>query len=146
TDKTSEIRSFSINSHEEPEVPLALPLETDTLEEKHTDIEAVKGTSTVSEVQSQLGYCKYRYNETTGNVTRIRCKLAAPTVPRINHVLTENVSYWIDTTVQIPQKYDLFIEHTICKPKTIRDPRTWFNCSEIIKETNKKTVEVRGSI
>lgn len=152
TQLTSQIRSFSFSAPKKEGVTDESPQKSDDsknpdkTEQPSISQPEVKGAVAPPQFQQPLGFCKYKYNSTNRELTRIRCKLEQPEVPRIDHVTTKEGVYWLDTEVTLPTHMEIFIEYTICKPKTLFDPRTWFWCAEEVLETSQEIIPITGSI
>jgi murein DD-endopeptidase MepM/ murein hydrolase activator NlpD len=140
------VRSFQVSVEKQT---IAESVETDKQKKEvleETPIVAAEVKGAVAPPEVQLGYCKYRYNVTNKQVSRMRCDLKPAEIPRIDHVVTKDGVYWLDTLIEVPKQFNLFIETTRCKPRSLWDPSTWFWCSEERIDTQSRTLDVRGSI
>ncbi len=88
--------------------------------------------------------CKYKYQISKNKLTKINCTLSKPKLSQISHNSEDKKSYRISAMGATNPYIQLVIKKYKCKDKSFWDPRTWFGCFEIYKETEKKQIKMQN--
>ncbi len=88
--------------------------------------------------------CKYKYQISKNELTKINCTLSKPKLKEITHETSDKKNYRINSIGSSNPYIKLIIKKYKCKEKSFWDPRTWFSCFEIYHSTQKKKIKMQN--
>jgi murein DD-endopeptidase MepM/ murein hydrolase activator NlpD len=90
--------------------------------------------------------CTYIYNETLNSIRKVNCNLNSPSIEKIENLTADKENYNLVVYGGYLPKIDLHMQKAYCKKKTFFDPRTWFDCFEIISGGSVTQIDLAGDL